>query len=86
MSKQLDKFAALNSVTAQNNTQEDDKTHKNRVKAAIEWVQHYVYVAKIRQEAIDLGVKPEDFTTEVAVELMVEQWEATAATKATTAI
>ena len=86
MSQELDKFAALKAVTAQNTSEEDTKTHKNRVKAAKEWVQHFVYVTKIRQEAIDMGIKPEDFTTEVAVDLMVEQWETTAKTKASTAI
>lgn len=91
MSKQLDSEAALKELLAKQakvaaEEADSGKTEAGRLKAAKEWVQHYVYIKKFRQELIDAGLVPESFTQDKAVELLVERWNESADVRGSDAI
>lgn len=62
------------------------KTEAARLRAAKDWISHYVYIKKFRQELIDGGMEPEEFTQDAATRALLEKWNDSAEVRSTDAI
>jgi hypothetical protein len=76
----MDELEALKAVT--NTTESVTETDKNRERAASQWTSHYMAVLAVKENFIASGGKPEEFTKELAVKLLLADWS----TKRNTAI
>ena len=77
----LAKESAINAAEV-----ESDKSNAARERAAKDWIQHFVYITKFKQELLDGGLKPEEFTAAYAQKALVAKWNSSAEVKATEAI
>ncbi len=87
----IDSEAALKALLAKEakaaaEDSDSAKTEAGRLRAAKEWVSHFVYIKNFRQELIDAGLKPEEFTQDKAVEMLIAKWNESAEVRHSDAI
>lgn len=72
--KVMSELEALKAVTSQSATDTTDD-EKSRRRTASQRVYHFIQVFELRQKWLAEGNKPEDFTHDVATDLMVADWD-----------
>jgi|FLOH01.1.fsa_nt_gi hypothetical protein len=64
----------------------DSKTDYYRKRKAQEFVQGYIAVLKLKNELIEAGLAPDEFTEALAISSLVDMWEEKAEAKSSIAI
>lgn len=83
-----EELKALLAKEASINAAEEDsaKTLAARKRAAKDWISHFVYIKKFRQELIDGGMPEAEVTADSLTKALVAKWEESADIRETEAI